>query len=169
MRKSNLLLKFVLLLIAQILLCNFFTFSRYLMITFLPAMILFLPIRQNTLTTLFIAFASGFAVDFLSDGMLGLSSLSLVPIALCRKSIIRLVFGSEILVREENLSFSKNGIPHIFTGIIISTALFLAIYIRADGAGLRPALFNLTKFVASLALSSLISVFIIKRITQDDR
>lgn len=169
MRKNSPVLKFILLLIAQILLCTFFTFSPYLMLTFLPAMILFLPIKQSTPTTLFIAFAAGFAVDFLSDGMLGLSSLSLVPIAFCRKSIIKLVFGSEVIARGDNLSVPKNGVPHIFTGIIISTAIFLAIYIWADGAGLRPVWFNLTKFAASLILSSLISIIITLIMTQDGR
>lgn len=169
MIKNNQTVTFLLLIIAQILLCNFFTFSQYLMLTFLPAMILFLPIKQNTNTALFIAFAAGFAVDFLSDGMLGLSSLSLVPVAFFRKYIIRLVFGSEVLARGEDLSIQKNGIPHILTGVIISTAIFLAIYIWADGAGMRPALFNLIKFAASLTLSSLISVFITRTMTQDDR
>lgn len=169
MRNNSLTLKFILLLIAQILLCNFFTFSQYLMLTFLPAMILFLPIKQNMPTTLFIAFAAGFTVDFLSDGMLGLSSLSLTPVAFCRKNIIKLVFGSEVIAREEDLSIQKNGIPHILTGIIISTAIFLAIYIWADGAGMRPVLFNLIKFAASLALSSVISVFITRTMAQDDR
>ena len=169
MIRSNHTVTFILLLIAQILLCNFFTFSQYLLLTFLPAMILFLPIKQNTIISLFIAFAAGLAVDFLSDGMLGLSSLSLVPVAFCRRSIIRLVFGSEVLARGENLSIPKNGIPHIFTGIILSTAIFLAIYIWADGAGMRPVWFNLTKFAASLILSSLISVIITLTMTQDGR
>lgn len=169
MRNHDLTVKFILLIIAQILLCNFFTFTQYLMLTFLPAMILFLPIKQNTPVTLLIAFAAGFAIDFLSDGMLGLSSLSLVPVAFCRKNIIRLVFGSEVIARGENLSIPKNGILHIFTGTVISTAIFLAIYIWADGAGLRPAWFNLTKFAASLILSSLISLLITLIMTQDGR
>lgn len=169
MRKGSLTVKFILLLIAQILLCNFFNFSQYLMLTFLPAMILFLPIRQNAPATMLIAFAAGFAVDFLSDGMLGLSSLALVPVAFSRKGIIKLVFGSEVIARGENLSFHKNGILRIFTGTLISTAIFLAIYIWADGAGMRPTWFNLTKFGASLVLSSLVSVIISRILAQDNR
>ena len=169
MRNDSLTVRFILLLIAQILLCNFFNFSQYLMLTFLPAMVFFLPVKQGTPATMVIAFAAGFVVDFLSDGMLGLSSLALVPVAFCRKSIIKLVFGSEVLVRVENLSFHKNGIPHMLTGIIMSTSIFLAIYIWADGAGMRPVWFNLTKFGASLVLSSLVSIIISRIMTQDDR
>ena len=169
MKQTRFFFVYLLLLIVQICIFNYFRLSQFVVLSILPVMVLLIPIRNSTTTAMIIAFLSGLAVDFLSDGMLGLSSLSLVPVAFCRRSIIRLVFGSEVLARGEDLSIQKNGIPHILTGVIISTALFLAIYIWADGAGMRPALFNLIKFAASLTLSSLISVFITRTMTQDDR
>lgn len=160
MRDSAFLLKFIILLVAQVLIWNFCNFSQYAMLTFLPVIILLLPTKQETLISMLIAFAAGFLVDFLADGMLGLTSLALVPVAFLRKGIIRLVFGSELLSREENISLRKHGASHIIVSTLLCTAIFLAVYIWADGAGMRPLWFNLVKFGASLLLSSIVSVFL---------
>ena len=169
MRDSSFTLKFILLALAQVLIWNYCNFSQYLMLALLPAIILFLPTRQDTLITMLIAFATGFAADFLADGMLGLTSLSLVPVAFARKGIVRLIFGSEVLSREENISLQKHGIGNVIGSVMLSTALFLAIYIWADGAGTRPLWFNLVKFGASLIMSGTVSVLLAAILFQEER
>ena len=169
MKESRFFLTYAMVVLVQILICNYLNLSLFVALSLLPVIVLFIPIRYSTSLALFVAFISGLAVDYFAEGLVGLNALALLPVAFCRKSIIKLVFGSEVIARVENLSFHKNGIPHMLTGIIISTSIFLAIYIWADGAGMRPAWFNLTKFGASLILSSLISIIISRILTQDDR
>lgn len=160
MRKPGFTIIFLLLMVAQILLWNFFNFSQYVMLTFLPGMILCLPVRKGTAFAMILAFVAGFAVDFFASGMLGLTSLALVPVGLSRKAIIRLVCGEEVFSRGENITIKRQGMPKIALCILMSTAIFLIVYIWADGAGTRPLWFNLVKFASSLLLGTIVSVFI---------
>ena len=169
MRKPGFTLIFLLLAIAQILLWNFFNFSQYVMLVFLPVMILCLPVRRGTVFAMILAFITGFAVDFFASGMLGLTSLALVPVGLCRKAIIRLVCGEEVFSRGENISIKRQGMPKMTLCILMSTAIFLIVYIWADGAGTRPFWFNLVKFASSLLLGTIVSLFIANLFETDSK
>lgn len=169
MKNPELALKYAIFVTAQVLIWNFCDFSQYMMLCFLPALIMYLPINHGYIYSMVFAFAIGFAVDFLSSGMLGLTAAALLPVAFMRVAIINMVFGSELFSREENLSLRKQGAPKMLTCIVLSTALFLAVYIWADGAGTRPFLFNLLKFFLSLGLSSLVSYFVIRILESENR
>lgn len=169
MRSRAFVIKFIVLLIVQILLWNFCNFSTCVTLVFLPVMIMCLPVTQDNLVTMLIAFAMGFFVDFLGDGMLGLTCFALVPVAFCRKFIIRLVFGSDILSREEDPSIRKNGLAAIILTLGLATALFLILYIWADGAGTRPLGFNLLRFLLSMIASIVISTFVAIILDPEDR
>lgn len=158
MKDPGFAIKFLLLLLAQILLWNYFDFTQFLMIAFLPTLILCLPIRRGAVFAMLLAFAAGFAVDFFSSGMLGLTSAALVPVALIRRSVITLVCGEEVFARGENITIRRQGLPKMALAILMVTALFLFIYIWADGAGTRPFWFNAVKFGASLAAGTLVSL-----------
>lgn len=160
MREPGFVLKFLLLAIAQMLLWNYFNFSQYVMLVFLPVLILCIPVNKGTIFAMVVAFITGFAVDFFASGMLGLTSLALVPVGLARKGIIRLVCGEEVFSRGENISIKRQGLPKMALCILMSTALFLIVYIWADGAGTRPMWFNLVKFASSLLLGTIVSLFI---------
>ena len=58
--------RYMLLLIIQLLLCNYFMLSPYMMLTLLPAMVLSIPLRYTTPQALLIAFGTALAVDFLA-------------------------------------------------------------------------------------------------------
>ena len=70
--EQNFRLLYVLMLICQVILCNYTNLGPFIMLTLLPAMILCIPTGINTTVCLFIAFASGLTVDWLADGLLGL-------------------------------------------------------------------------------------------------
>ncbi len=160
MKETRFLVNFLLLLIVQICIANFFRLSQYVMLSILPAMILLIPIRHGTIPALFIAFATAVAVDLLSDGLLGLNVLALVPVAFCRVGIIRLIFGDEIFARKEDISVPRQGIWKMSVAIIMAQALFLIIYIWADGAGTRPLWFSGIRFAASLVGGYILSLFV---------
>ena len=91
-------LKYFLLFLAQVAVWNYFNFSQYIFVVFLPALILCLPLGRGPIRTMIIAFLTGLAADFLVTGQLGMASFALVPVALMRRSVVRLVFGSELYV-----------------------------------------------------------------------
>ena len=154
MRKAEFYLVYVLLTVAQMLLCNYLHVSPYLMLSILPVMVLCIPIRVPTVWAMVIAFLTGLAVDLLAEGVLGLNVLALVPVAFARK---------------EDFSVRKNGFGEVALAVFLVQALFLAVYIWADGAGTRPFSFNAIRFGVSLAAGVLVSLLVIDLLAPDTR
>lgn len=168
MKRNHYFLSYLLLLVLQMLLCNYLNLSPYVTISLLPVMILMLPIRFGTVFAMVLAFVSGLAVDWLSEGVVGLNALALVPVALARKGIIYLVFGSEFFARKENISPRKHGYTKMSVAIVMALGLFLLIYIWADGAATRPFSFNALRFAVSLVAGWLLSLLLSKALAIND-
>lgn len=160
---------FVILTFAQMLITNYLHLSYYITLSILPTLILFLPIRIGTVGAMIIAFLTGFAVDFFAEGLIGLNMLALVPVAFVRRQLLTLVFGGEIFARQEDPSASKSGFGAVLLAILLAQALFLGIYIWADGAGMRPIWFNLLRFACSLGAGTALSLFAADLLSGDDR
>ena len=169
MRRSEFFLVYALLTVVQMLLCNYFHLSAYVMLSILPVMVLCLPTRVSTFWALCIAFVTGLVVDLLSEGVLGLNILALVPVAFVRNGVIRLIFGDELFARKEDFSVRKNGFGKVALAIFLVQALFLAISIWADGAGTRPFTFNAIRFGASLLAGWVVSLLLIDVLAPDTR
>ena len=165
----NFPLMYALLLICQVILCNYAHLSPYITLTFLPAMILCVPIRISTITCMLVAFASGFLTDFLAEGLLGLNVAALLPVALIRKGTVRIFLGEDIIARKDSFSIKKNGLLKVSTALLVSTAVFLAVYIFLDGAGTRPFWFCAAKFGISLVCNWILGILVINTLTTDDR
>lgn len=169
MRRSNFFLVYLLLVVAQILICNYFHLTPYVTLSLLPVMVLCLPTRVSTLGALFIAFATGLSVDFLAEGLLGLNTLALLPVAFLRIPLIKLIFGEDLLSRGEDFTVRKNGIGKVTLAVILVETLFLLLYIWADGAGTRPFWFNALRFGLSLAAGYAAAIIVIDALAPDSR
>ena len=64
---------YLVLLVIQIICGGLLNLSQYVVLCFLPVMILSLPITRSTPRVLVTAFVTGLAVDFFTDGVLGLT------------------------------------------------------------------------------------------------
>lgn len=166
---QNFGLMYCLLIICQIVLCNYCSLGPYIMLTMLPAMILCIPLTVSTASCMLIAFVSGLAVDWLAEGIIGLNAAASVPAALLRKPIIRIFFGEDIINRSDNISLQKNGISKVSAAIMTTLTVFLGIYIYLDGAGTRPAWFNLTRFGLSMVCNLILSLIVVNILTPNDR
>ncbi len=158
-----------LLLICQIILCNFSPLGPYIVLTMLPAMVLCIPLTVSTIWCMVIAFVSGLAVDWLSEGLIGLNAASLIPVALMRRGIVRLFFGKDLLIRNDSFSFNKFGTAKVSAALMAASAIFFAVYVVLDGAGTRPTWFNLAYFGASLVCSWTLALLVTHILTPDDR
>lgn len=166
--KRNFTLTYLLLAIAQMVICNYFNFSPLLTLSILPVLVFCLPVRIGPMWAMLIAFATGLAVDWLSEGVLGLNALALVPVAFLRRPVFSFIFGEELLVRKDDFSFAKYGAGKLCFGILIMQALFLLVYILADGGRIRP-IYNFIRFGLSLAVGTLLSLIIANILTRDVR
>lgn len=166
---QNFWIYYILLLIGQLVLCNYFPFSLYVVLTMLPAMIICIPLTVSTAACMFIAFASGLAVDWLSEGILGLNAAASVPVALLRKPLIRFFLGEDLITRSDSFSFRKNGMAKISVTMLLAASVFTGIYIWLDGAGTRPLAFNLIRIGGSVLATWLLSLLVTDILTPDDR
>lgn len=167
MNNSRYLLIYLILVISQIIINSLLGISQHLLISLLPMLILCLPVKTGYLAAMFIAFATGLAVDFFSNGLLGMTSFALVPAALCRPLIISLVFGSEVFSRGENITLRRQGVPKFALAILLINAVFFLLYIPLDSAGTRTLGFNILSFVISLLSSSILSLLLVNRTTSE--
>jgi len=167
--KRGFWIAYFLLLLAQLLLSNYFHVTPYIFLTILPVMVLCIPIRVGTIGAMFIACASGLVIDFLSEGVIGLNALSLIPVAYARNGIIGLIFGQELFARKEDFSVGRCGFGKVAVAIFLSLIIFLVIYIWADGAGTRPLWFNGLRLAASLVASFVVSLLTLGVLAPDPR
>ena len=166
---QNFSLTYLLLLIGQMMICNFTNLGPYIFLSILPAMILCIPTSVSTISCMCLAFASGLSVDWLAEGILGLNASALIPVALARKGLIRIFIGEDILANNDSISLRKNGLAKISYAAVSCCAIFLAIYILLDGAGQWSFSFSAIRFGVSLACNWLLSLIIIRILTPDDR
>lgn len=147
------------LLVAQVVLDNFFPLRRYVLISILPAIVLLMSLDIRPVMAMLLAFALGFVVDFFSTGMLGLSSLALVPAGLARGAVVGLVFGDELTARGDELSLQRLGIPKMALAAILLCSLYFVVYIWADSAGTVPFWPAALRFALSVAVSTPLCLF----------
>lgn len=160
---------YFLLVVLQIILCNYSNLGPYVMLSMLPAMVLCIPLSVGTPLCLLIAFASGLSVDWLSEGLIGLNTSALLPAAVLRKPFIRMFIGEDLIVRNDNFSLRKNGFSKVFFAVLASTALFLGMYIFLDGAGTRPFWFLASRFGASLAANMVLGLIVVNVLTGEEK
>lgn len=169
MRKSGFWAAYLLLLLAQLLLSNFFNLTPYLMLSILPVMVLCISIRVGTAGAMLIAFATGLVVDLLSEGLLGLNAFALVPVAFLRNPIIGLIFGNELFARGEDFSPRRNGLWKTVLATVLAQATFTLLYVWADGAASRPFWFDAARFGASLVAGTILSLACLPSLAPDTR
>lgn len=160
---------FILLLVCQIFLSNYTCLGPYIMLTLLPTMVLCLPCGMSTVAGMLIAFSCGFCVDLLSEGVLGLNTAALLPAAFCRRGIVRIFLGEDLIIRKDNFSIKKNGLGKVTLAQLSAMSIFLATYIFLDGAGTRPFWFCVTKFFVSLACCWILGIIVINILCSDTR
>lgn len=166
---QNFWILYILLTICQVVLCNYTYLGPYLMLTILPAMVMCIPLYVGTSLCMLIAFATGLSVDWLSEGLIGINAAALVPVALSRRTFIRIFLGEDIINRKDSFSIRKNGAGKISIMFSAALMIFLAIYIFLDGAGTRPFWFCASRFFASLAANLILSLIVAEVLTPDDR
>lgn len=160
MKKGRFILVYIILMVVQIILCNFFGLSRYVLISVLPVLILMLPKDMGPIVSMLVAFATGFAIDFFSTGMLGITPMALVPVGLVRRFLTTLLFGDDQASREDNLSLARFGIIKLTLAIAVTCSLYFLIYIWVDSAGTVGFWAAALRFFLSVLVSTPVSVFV---------
>lgn len=167
--RNSYLTAWLILLAAQLVLCNYFHVTPLLTLSILPAMILCLPARCDTLSAMFIAFGAGLLADTLADGVIGLNAVALVPVAYVRRDMVRFIFGEEVVSRGRLFSVGRNGFMKVSFALLLSQGLFLLVYILCDGGTVRPLWQSAARFGCSLVAGWLLSLPVANVLAPDQR
>ena len=119
MNKDGHILTYILFVVAQMLLSNYFHFTPYVMLTILPVLVLFIHPKIGTVWAMFIAFGTGLAVDCFAEGLIGINAMSLVPVAFLRRPLIEAIFGNEPFELEESVSVRKYGVARVSLAVVV--------------------------------------------------
>ena len=157
------ILLYVVLTVIQIVFNNFFGLSRYVLVSVLPVLVLMLPARYGRIAAMLVAFATGFAVDFFSTGMLGITSLALVPVAVVGRPIMGAALARQGVTRED-ISFKRLGIVGMSLSVALVCAIFFLIYIWADVAGTVGFWPSALRFLLSVLVSTPFGVLIARQL-----
>ena len=158
--RPRFVISFIAMIAIQIMLGGLLNLTQYLVISILPVMIICLPITFSTSRVLLVAFLTSLVVDFFTDGAMGLSAVALLPVAVTRNSLIRLVFGSELLSRREDISIHKQGTGKVLLAIFLATTLYCLVFVPVDCAGTRPLSFIAPRILLSVAVSTALSYYV---------
>ena len=160
-RSDRLILAAILMVIlVQLVICNYLFFGPMVTLTLLPVTVLFIPLKHSIARTMLEAFLMGLVVDMLSDGVLGLNAAALVPVAFARDFFIRLFVGGDTLVRRDLVTVNKPGWFRMIAMISAATLFFLLIYVPLDSAGERSLGFNAARIGLSLLPSIPVGIVI---------
>lgn len=160
MKQGRYFVIFALLCVAQAIIENYFLFSQYILIGLLPLLVLSLPPRYTTPVALLLAFAAGFAVDFVGTGSLGLTSCALLPVALLRPTLLRLASGDEVLTGRDEPPTGRQSTTAAALTISLGCLAFFVVYVWVDSAGTRPFWFNLVRTLLSTGVSALLCILL---------
>ena len=158
--RSRFVISFIAMIAIQVMLGGLINLSQYLVICILPVMIMCLPITFGTGRVLLVAFVASLVVDFFTDGALGLTAVALLPVAFTRNALIRLVFGSELLSRREDISIHKQGAGKVLLAILLATTLYFLVFVPVDCAGTRSLSFIALRIILSVAVSTALSYYV---------
>lgn len=158
MKNYRFVILYVVFVVAQIVFCNFFGLSRYVLVSVLPVLILMLPLGWGSIPSMLTAFAIGFVVDFFSNGMLGITSFALVPVALVRHFVVGIVFGAEKSARGEEITVERLGIPKAALAALMLCTLYFILFVWVDSAGTYGFLAGLFRVVLSVLVSTPVCV-----------
>ena len=166
---QNFWIYYFLLLIGEVILCNYFPFSTYVVLSMLPAMMLCIPLTVGTAGCMLIAFGSGLAVDWMSEGLIGINAAAAVPVALMRKPLIRFFLGEDLISRQDSFNLRKYGIGKISLTMTTAALMFFGLYVFLDGAGTRTTSFNMIRLGSSVLCNLPLALIVTNILTPDDR
>lgn len=159
MSQYRFLILYIALMMVQVVLNVFFDLSGVVTLSLLPVLVLLLPVSFGRVALMLMAFATGFVVDFFSTGLLGLSSVALVPVALLRRETASLVFGRELFIRGDEISYKRFGVMKTALAALLSNLVFFAVFVPFDNAGIDGFWRCLLRVVLSALASTVAAVF----------
>lgn len=152
------ILRFLVLLIVQVLICNNINFLGFINPYIYIVFIFLFPIRENRLILLLVSFLLGMLVDMFSDSG-GVHAAAAVCLAYARPVLLKSSFG--MLYEHQTIKFSNTEIGSLITYITFGTILHHFVLFSLEIFNISNILLILKKTLFSSIFTILLSVLII--------
>jgi len=152
------ILRFIALLLVQVVICNNINFLGYINPYVYIIFIFLFPIRDNRLVLLLVSFILGMLVDMFSDSG-GVHAAAAVFLAYTRPILLKTSFGT--LYEHHSIKFSNTEIGSLVTYITFGTVLHHFILFSLEIFNISSILLILKKTLFSSIFTIILSVLII--------
>ena len=152
----------VALIVIQCILDNFVDLGIYVRIVLIPCIILVLPYRYRTISSMLLAFIIGVCVDIFTTGIIGLNAGALTAVAFVRQKLLHAILDERNMERHDSPDVKVMGMGKAVFYLFSSYLVFFCTYIFLDNFGFRPFGINIIKIVAGTIISSTITLWIFK-------
>lgn len=145
----------IIILLLQLLACEFLSVWPPLYIALLPLLIILLPEEVNPYGLMLLAFGAGLLVDALSDGILGLNATACTSVAFFKKILLSWVIRYESQIPGNNIGSRTIGGAKFFALLTMAYAVFFIPYVLLDGFGTGDVLFLLMRIALNIIVNTL--------------
>lgn len=147
----------------QCLLDNYADLGLYLRIVIIPFVILMLPYRYKTISTMIIAFLLGLTVDIFTSGVLGLNAGAMTAVAFVRQKVLHSILDERNMERHDSPDIIVLGLGKGLFYVMFHYIVFFTAYTLLDNMGFAPFGLILSKILLSTAVSGLIALWSLKK------
>ncbi|MBU2922977.1 rod shape-determining protein MreD [Winogradskyella psychrotolerans] len=150
--------RFILLLLAQVVICNQINFLGYINPYIYIIFIFLFPIREERLVLLLVSFLLGMFVDMFSDSG-GVHAAAAVSLAYVRPILLKSAFG--MLYEHQSIKFSNTDMGSLISYISLGTLIHHLILFSLEIFNISNILLILQKTLFSSIFTIILSVLII--------
>lgn len=155
---GELSLRFIALLLVQVVVCNNINFMGYINPYIYIVFIFLFPIRDSRIVLLLISFLLGMLVDMFSDSG-GVHAAAAVTLAYARPLLLKMSFG--MLYEHQSVKFSNTDIGSLITYVGLGTLLHHFILFSLEVFNISNILLILKKTLFSGIFTIILSILII--------
>jgi len=155
---GELSLRFIALLLVQVVVCNNINFLGYINPYIYIVFIFLFPIRDSRIVLLLISFLLGMLVDMFSDSV-GVHAAAAVTLAYARPLLLKMSFG--MLYEHQSVKFSNTDIGSLITYVGLGTLLHHFILFSLEVFNISNILLILKKTLFSGIFTIILSILII--------
>lgn len=148
----------VFLILIQILISGYINIWPVLYIAVFPFVIIILPQQINKFLLLVLAALLGLAVDFISDGILGLNAAAATALAFFKDPILRLTVSKTSLDNLSGVTEYALGSSKFILYTVLLYSVFFLFYMGLDSIGYYTFGYTLLRFSVNIVVNTIITV-----------
>ncbi len=153
MKRNSWILTYIILIIIQILTDGLLDTGIFVSLFPVMFIILTLPYKSGTISTLLVGFGLGLLVDFMGNGVIGLNAAALTAVSFCRQGLLQMIAGSYIMDNTERPDLFSLGYIKVIGYSALCSLIHLCVFVFTEHGGFSDILISLGRIGISTILN----------------